>query len=223
MKHLIYLFSSIFIFLQGGIYAQGWQTNAGGDLYVTGTKAGIGTSGPEQSLHIDKGELKISHDTNAPTIRLYDSADDDQFTLRHHRTGDRFEINSGAGNLLSVAKEGLVGIGSQNPDSELTVNGEIRAVAFKVSNEIPADYVFQKYYTGKSELLPGYRMPPLKEVEAFIKAKHHLPGIPSAEAIKKNGLDAGKMTNRLLQKVEELTLYLIGQRKKLERIQQHKQ
>ncbi|WP_461533073.1 hypothetical protein [Sinomicrobium sp.] len=127
-----------------------------------------------------------------------------------------------AEDYLFVTKGSRIGIGSEHPDAELTVNGEIRATAFKVSNEIPADYVFQKYYTGSSELLPDYTMPTLKEVEDFVKTHHHLPGIPAAETIRKEGLDAGKMTNMILQKTEELTLYLMEQRKKLEYIRQQR-
>src|SRR5690554_4758161 len=69
-----------------------------------------------------------------------------------------------------------VGIGSQNPDSRLTVNGRIHASAVKLTLDIPADYVFQKYYTGESVLQPEYTVPSLDEVERFVRENHHLPG-----------------------------------------------
>ncbi|UGU17663.1 hypothetical protein LS482_07245 [Sinomicrobium kalidii] len=215
MKKIL-ITSGILLFMANMSNAQ-WDTNANGDVYAL-TNVGIGTSDPENALHIDKGELKISHDANAPTIRLYDSADGDQFVLRHHRNGDRFELRSDAGTLLSITKEGLVGIGSQNPDSKLTVNGRVHASAVKLSLNIPADYVFQKYYTGESDLLPEYTMPSLKEVEKFVKENHHLPGVPSAKELQEKGMDLAQMNNVLLRKIEELTLYIIEQEELIQQI-----
>ena len=56
----------------------------------------------------------------------------------------------------------------------------------------------------------------LAEVEQFVKANRHLPQIPSAAEIKEKGLNMGNMQNKLLQKIEELTLYAIEQNKKTE-------
>lgn len=64
---------------------------------------------------------------------------------------------------------GNVGIGTTNPDEKLTVNGTIHAKEVKVTATIPADYVFQKYYTGKSDLKSDYIMPTLVEIEKFTK------------------------------------------------------
>ena len=58
-------------------------------------------------------------------------------------------------------------------------------------------------------------MPSLEEVEAFTKANHHLPEVPSAATIKEEGLQLKEMTTLLLQKVEELTLYTIEQEKEI--------
>lgn len=111
---------------------------------------------------------------------------------------------------------GNVGIGSQNPDQKLTVKGKIHSEEIIVDLNVPADYVFQKYYTGKSDLKPTYTMPTLAEVAQYTKANNHLPNIPSAQEIKDNGLELGKMNNLLLQKIEELTLYAIEQQKEME-------
>jgi hypothetical protein len=67
------------------------------------------------------------------------------------------------------------------------------------------DYVFANNYKLKS----------LKEVEEFIKQNSHLPEIPSAKEIKKNGLLLAEMNMSLLKKIEELTLYTIEQDKNL--------
>lgn len=62
-----------------------------------------------------------------------------------------------------------------------------------------ADYVFEENYNLKQ----------LSEVEAYVKENKHLPGIPSASEIEENGVSLSKMTNMLLEKVEELTLHMI--------------
>jgi hypothetical protein len=115
----------------------------------------------------------------------------------------------------SFLNGGNVGIGSTNPDSKLTVKGKIHAEEVKIDLAVPADYVFEKYYLGKSSLKPDYTLLTLSEVEKFTKENHHLPNVPSAKEIKKNGLLLGEMSNVLLQKIEELTLYVIEQNKEL--------
>lgn len=112
---------------------------------------------------------------------------------------------TGAGNHF--IQNGNVGIGTTIPDQKLTVKGKIHAEEVIVDLNVPvADYVFK----------PNYKLMPLPEVEQFVKANSHLPEIPSATEITKNGLSVGEMQNKLLQKVEELTLYVIEQQKQIE-------
>lgn len=66
----------------------------------------------------------------------------------------------------------------------------------------------------------GIWVPSLKEIENHIKDKRHLSGIPSAAEVKSKGIDLGEMNAKLLQKIEELTLYLIDQNKRLEQQEQ---
>jgi hypothetical protein len=101
---------------------------------------------------------------------------------------------------------GNVGIGTTNPDQKLTVNGKIHAQEVIVDLNVPADYVFAKDYT----------LMPLQKVEQYVQQNSHLPEIPSAAEVKQQGLSIGEMQNKLLQKVEELTLYAIQQNKKIE-------
>jgi DNA polymerase III delta prime subunit len=88
--------------------------------------------------------------------------------------------------------------------SELEVKGLIRASEIKVEAQT-ADFVFEE----------DYQLRPLQEVEAFVKANKHLPEIPSAQEMEKEGVNVAQMNKLLLQKVEELTLYSIEQEKKL--------
>ena len=79
-------------------------------------------------------------------------------------------------------------------------NGNLWSRQVKVALVIPwADYVFD----------PTYKLPALSDLIAYIRKNHHLPDVPSAAEVEKNGIDLGEMNTVLVQKVEELTLYLI--------------
>ena len=61
---------------------------------------------------------------------------------------------------------------------------------------------------------------PINEVSKYIEDNKHLPGIPSAEEVVKNGVDLGSMDAKLLQKIEELTLYVAQQQKEIEELRE---
>lgn len=114
---------------------------------------------------------------------------------------------SGGGN--SYFLNGNIGIGTANPGIwKLAVNGDIRAKKIKVEAGW-SDFVFYK----------DYELPSLLEVENFIKENGHLKDIPSAMEVEKNGIFLGEMSSKLLQKIEELTLYTIEQEKKIEQVE----
>jgi len=105
---------------------------------------------------------------------------------------------------------GNVGIGIDNPTEKLSVNGKIRAQEIKVDNENWPDYVFDD----------DYQMRSLPELENYIKANKHLPGIPDRKEVNEEGIELGEMNRKLLEKVEELTLHLIRMEKEKEKQQQ---
>ncbi|MDD7886048.1 hypothetical protein [Flavivirga sp. 57AJ16] len=113
------------------------------------------------------------------------------------------------GNLLLQPSFGNVGIGTTDTKGfKLGVQGKIAAEEVKVALHANwADFVFEN----------NYKLPTLKEVEQHIKEKGHLQDIPSAEEVAKNGIFLGEMDAKLLQKIEELTLYTIAQEKKIKK------
>ncbi|HEY8958805.1 hypothetical protein [Chitinophaga sp.] len=109
---------------------------------------------------------------------------------------------------MTILNNGSVGIGtSATGTNKLAVEGTIAARRVKVTQSNPwPDYVFHE----------TYQLPLLNDVAAFVAEHKHLPGIPGAADIAKEGQDLGEMNRKLLEKVEELTLYLIQQQKKNE-------
>ncbi|WP_374175216.1 hypothetical protein [Flavobacterium tructae] len=98
---------------------------------------------------------------------------------------------------------GNVGIGTANPNAKLTVAGNISSREVKVTVDAGADFVFEGDYNLKS----------LDSVEKFIKENKHLPEIASAQEMQKEGINLSEMNIKLLQKIEELTLYMIEMKK----------
>jgi hypothetical protein len=102
---------------------------------------------------------------------------------------------------------GNVGIGTRSPSQKLSVTGTVLAEEVIVKPQSDwADVVFED----------GYDLPTLGAVSSFID-ESHLPDVPSAETIRREGLRLGKMDATLLQKGEELTLYAIKQKHRADR------
>ncbi|UWX59239.1 cell wall anchor protein [Chryseobacterium oranimense] len=91
------------------------------------------------------------------------------------------------------------------------LNGKFEAKEVKVTATPTADFVFDE----------DYKLPQLDEVEKHIKEKKHLPEIASAAQMEKEGVNIGEFQIKLLQKIEELTLYTIEQNKQLKKLQEN--
>ncbi len=116
-----------------------------------------------------------------------------------NNNGDVFFNNNISGGT------GRVGIGTTGIAAgvKLQVGGKVKCQEVEVAVTPWPDHVFKA----------GYELMPLNEVEAFINANSHLPGVPSEAEVASNGVNIGKMNATLLQKVEELTLYMIDLKK----------
>lgn len=120
--------------------------------------------------------------------------------------------------LLNIANNGKVSIGnlpSTPGNALLYVEKGILTEGLKIAPSTNAtewswpDYVFSK----------NHKLSSLDSVEAYINKNSHLPNVPSAEEVGKNGIDVAKMDATLLQKIEETTLYLIEMNKKLNKLE----
>ena len=107
-----------------------------------------------------------------------------------------------------------VGIGTTSPDPNymLSVNGSIRSKEVKVEANW-SDFVFYD----------NYKLRTLEEVEQHINEKGHLPEIPSEAEVTENGINLGEMNAKLLQKIEELTLYMIDMNKEVKQLKSENQ
>ncbi len=109
-----------------------------------------------------------------------------------------------------MTSSGNIGIGTTAPQYKLAVNGTIGAKDVIVTNTGWADYVFK----------PGYRLRRLDEVGAYIRRHGRLPGIPSESEVQEKGVSLGEMQVKLLAKIEELTLHMIEEHRRNDRLEQ---
>ncbi|MCJ7932801.1 MAG: hypothetical protein MUW56_04015 [Chryseobacterium sp.] len=203
--------------------ALNFVTNAAVRLSVRADgKVGVGTNEPKAKMNVisamhtpDQEGTLIIGDTSNTNLRLGCA---ENYSWIQSHAGMPLHINPVGNNLILSADAGNVGIGTKNPDQKLTVKGKIHAEDVIVDTNVPADYVFQKYFDGESSIRPDYQMPSIQELESFIRENKHLPEIPSAEEMTDNGLPVGDFQIKLLQKIEELTLYIIAQNKEIENL-----
>lgn len=169
--------------LVGGVGGAG---SAGGKIIITGGQGGPIGGGPSGT----GGDIEISGGAGGEGFGSGGAV---------YIKGGTPSGASDYGNILLASSGGNVGIGTTNPGSyKLAVNGKIRAKDVVVETGW-SDFVFED----------DYELKPLNEVEIFIQTHKHLPDIPSAEEVSENGVALGDMQALLLQKIEELTLYMI--------------
>jgi hypothetical protein len=108
---------------------------------------------------------------------------------------------------LRISSSGFIGIGTTIPQYKLDVCGTIRAKEVKVDllGTCVPDFVFKK----------DYKLMSLNELEKFVITQQHLPEIASEKEMNEDGLNMKEFQLKLLQKIEELTLYTIEQNKQL--------
>ena len=151
------------------------------------------------------GEAGISNLPNAP-LSISNGNSLTQLTVVNPvKLTNRFSIDTGGVTYIA----GRVGIGTTPSTYMLDVNGIERANEIKVCAFGTCDFVFDK----------NYNLMSLADLQNYLNLNHHLPGIASAEEMQNSdGVALGKMNSQLLQKVEELTLYVLQQQKEIEEL-----
>jgi hypothetical protein len=179
-------------------------------------KIGFGTTNPWAKLSIAGGSYPLQlvydgPDAIANQSRYYIGMDNRGFSLSSQNDDNRWVRN-----IVHFQHDGKIGFGTTSPEKKLDVVGTIRAHEIVVSKAKTADFVFEE----------DYKLRPLEEVDAFVKEHKHLPEVASAREMERDGVKQSEMNQKLLQKIEELTLYIIEQEKRilqLERVQQENQ
>ena len=170
-------------------------------------KVGIGTTSPSSLLDLYSSSdnqrlLRLSHPSSPTAAAGYigfvnSNASNNGIVLGVQYSSIYYDV------ITMQRSTRNVGIGTTNPAYKLTVDGTIGCEEVKVENIVGADFVFEEEYELRS----------LNEVEEFIKTNKHLPEVTSAKDMEENGIDIGEFQIQLLQKIEELTLYVIELKK----------
>jgi hypothetical protein len=208
-----------------------WSKSGNDINYIYGN-VGIGTASPNAKLEVQhssvrtvevnpQNQLDVTGNSSivikefVPSIEFHDSSSSSSSAITFANR-NKFYIGKKTGAKITESSlfnvnlnNGNIGVGTTDPkDFKLGVNGKIAATEVKVAAYANwPDFVFKK----------EYNLPTLTEVEKHIKEKGHLQNILSAAEVKKEGFFLGEMDAKLLQKIEELTLYTIQQEKQLKK------
>ena len=238
----------LIIFTASGLFAQQWTTS-GSNIYNSNTgNVGIGTTAPGTKLEV-VGGITSSGANAAVVVGTEMSIQNSVISMYNYNSsiyapsGVKFTYWDGSAvqSSFKIGSTGNVGIGTSTPGAMLDVNGttysrklyvgtpDANTITYMGSNNLLAvngtavfvkakvavygstwpDYVFSQ----------NYKLTPLDSLEQFIQLNKHLPEMPTADDVKKNGIDLGDNQTLLLKKIEELTLIVIEQNKRIEKLE----
>lgn len=199
----------------GGLFFSGRDTNPKLSINNNGN-IGIGTNFPKYKLEVHGDSFSTSHtiESWSPTIYLKRDTNEGGYTQGIQTSLLNGDNNWFFGNLHAdqwiVAKGDYTGsLFRISSSGNASLQGKLEAKEVKVTTTPTADFVFAD----------NYSLPTLEEVEQHIKEKRHLPEIASAKEMEKEGVNIGEFQIKLLQKIEELTLYSIEQNKKIKELE----
>lgn len=165
----------------------------------------MGTTGTDQALVVKaSGQTAIFSTNLTPTANAFSvgTTTQDNFSVKANGTVFVNYAGSGVSDNLFVIQN------ASQKLLQLSNNGLLRLRKVRVDSETWADFVFDE----------NYQLMPVSELQLFIDKNNHLPNVPSAQQVQEEGIDLAEMNKVLLQKIEELTLYMLQQQKELEQI-----
>ena len=123
------------------------------------------------------------------------------------------------GDVIMTAGSGQVGIGVDDPEYKLDVAGTVHANSIIADGNIRASEIIVSTTGADFVFADDYQLRPLSEVKTFIQENKHLPEIKSAQEMQENGVGINELQTQLLQKIEELTLYIIQQEERIKALE----
>lgn len=181
----------------------GLNVNGQTNTFPSSGNAGIGILSPEELLHI------LGNTSSDVTLKIENSATNGEAQIHLRRFQSDWKIinehhlffEREGNTYVTFNEDGLIGIGTENPTVKLAVNGTAKAkkmVVTEQASEWP-DFVFED----------DYQLPSLISLQKYVKKFKHLPGLPSAENIQREGQNLGSVQSGILKQVEELLLFVI--------------
>jgi hypothetical protein len=217
-----------------GFESNAQWTTSGTNIFNSNTgNVGIGNTAPSNKLDVTgntrisnnlflPGTLRANSGTGSQIIKIAaTSSSSTGLALNRPGTGfydwrmineggifkiqiDTGEFNTTSTDAIRINLTGNVSIGTTSSTYKLNVCGTIRATELRLETGW-CDYVFAD----------DYKLRPIKEVEEFIKINKHLPDVEPASEVETNGLKVASMSAQMMRKIEELTLYVIDQEKRI--------
>lgn len=221
-----------------------WQ-ELNGNIYTNYPRVGIGTNRPSRSLEIchsdETGGIvlnQISAETNINTTEVrFERSGEEKFALGYCVSYDRpaFFIWNHIRQRTAIyidGSNGMTGIDTEWPSAKLEVNGDIKATAIGIGINPPASSDSYKLFVEGGiaarevkvtiNTFPdycfadNYQLMSISDLGKFISENKHLPGMPSAKEVAENkGFELGAMQSKLVEKVEQQTLYILDLQKQI--------
>lgn len=201
---------------------------------------GLNNANPTAALDVSDGSI-----SNSYHIRIFGNANGDIISNTHlklaYDPGKVFEIMEGGGtNRMYINTSGNVGFGDNSTaapnGAKVNVNvTNIASNAFEVYNTTTSKAEFRVKSTGfvysrevnvQLTAFPdyvfanNYKLQSLESLESYIKTNKHLPNVPTAKEIEKNGANLGELAKIQMEKIEELTLYIIELQKRIRALEE---